>query len=88
MKPATSKELLKITIDALMHPRKYDYVINAPGQFDAAVYLYKNHADELPEKVWKKVEEVLLRSGRYARTKDITFTPCNEPVFSMYIKAA
>jgi hypothetical protein len=58
---------MKKLIDIVMHPKKYTHVIGVPGQFDAAEYLLNNHWEELTEKQASRVEDVLVRSGRYEK---------------------
>lgn len=57
--------MLKSLIDQAMNPAKYYWVINSVGQFEATEYLYLNHLDDLSTKELRKIEAVLLRSGKY-----------------------
>jgi hypothetical protein len=59
------KQHLKILTDIVLNPAKYYWVANTPGQFDAAEYLCQNHYQELSKKVADKVDQILLRSGKY-----------------------
>jgi hypothetical protein len=49
----------------VLRPSPYYWVIGLPGRFDAAEYLYQHHWNDVTEQVARKIEEVLLRSGRY-----------------------
>lgn len=61
-------QLLKAIVS---HPRNYDHILNAPGQYDAAVMLYTQHADELTAKAKKECERILIRSGKCVFNKII-----------------
>jgi hypothetical protein len=55
---------MKLLIDIVMHPRKYDGVQNLPLRFDAAEALLP-FWNKLSAKVQHVVEEVLVKSGYY-----------------------
>jgi hypothetical protein len=61
------KQHVKILIEVVMRPEKYFWIQNAPGQFDAAEYLFNNHREEVSNKEANKIVEVLLRSGKYTK---------------------
>lgn len=49
----------------VLKPSLYYWVVGLPGRFDAAEYLYQHHWNDVTEEVARKIEQVLLRSGRY-----------------------
>ncbi|HET6255817.1 MAG TPA: hypothetical protein VFE32_17200 [Puia sp.] len=56
---------MKTLIDIVNNPRKYDWVICVPGAFDAAEALLP-HWEQLNRRTRLKVQEILVRSGRYS----------------------
>lgn len=61
---------LNLLKDIVTKPMKYWHVVNVPGQYEAAEYLYNNHWDELTAKQAKAVEKILVRSGKYYYTNN------------------
>lgn len=49
------------------NPRKYDYFIDMPGEFDAAEGLLP-YWEQLSVATRRKVVHILVRSGRYTET--------------------
>lgn len=62
-KDEVKKEIEKL-VDIIRQPRKYMWVVNAPGRFDSAEYLLK-YWDILNNKQKDAVEKVLVNSGKY-----------------------
>lgn len=62
---------LELTIDQMMRPERWFWVLGSISEFDAAEYLYFNHTDQLTSKQFARAEAILLRSGKY----QITSTP-------------
>lgn len=52
-------------INKVNNPRKYDWFVNVPGEFDCAEYLLNNCYDQLNAKTRRNVDKILLRSGKY-----------------------
>ena len=53
-----------ITLQKIRNPRKYDHVIDYPGEFDAAELLLSQWND-LSAKDKERVSAILIHSGRY-----------------------
>lgn len=56
---------LMVLIGIVNNPRKYDRIINVPGAFDAAEFLYNNHWEDVNAHTREKIEAILLQSGKY-----------------------
>lgn len=64
-----TKIRLMLMIGIVNNPRKYDQIINVPGAFDAAEFLYINHWEEVNAHTREKIEVILLKSGKYEYEK-------------------
>lgn len=61
-------------VDIVMNPRKYIWICNVPGTFEAAEDLYWNLLEhEVPKRVARRVDEVLIRSGHYFHVNNLEF---------------
>lgn len=69
-KNSSQSRIIKLLIDIVLNPARYRFVINMPGRYDAAEFLFENHFDELPDEVIEKVESVLLASGKYKKVEN------------------
>lgn len=58
---------IQLLSDIVLHPRKYDHVVNVPMQFDAAEKLFHDHANDISTKVFQACGQVLIRSGKYIK---------------------
>lgn len=60
-----TKIQLMLMIGIVNNPMKYDRIINVPGAFDAAEFLYNNHWEDVNAHTREKIESILLQSGKY-----------------------
>lgn len=54
----------KLLLEIVRHPRRFDGVVSLPLRFDAAQMLLESW-NELAEKDKLRVQNILLRSGKY-----------------------
>lgn len=60
-----TKIQLMLMIGIVNNPMKYERIVNVPGAFDAAEFLYINHWENVNNHTRMKIEQILLRSGKY-----------------------
>lgn len=58
-----------LLVAVVNNPRKYDRIINVPGAFDAAEFLYNNHWEDVNIHTREKIVNILLESGQYEVTE-------------------
>lgn len=56
---------IQILINVVNDPKKYYWIANTIGQFEASEYLLINHWDELNVKTQRNIEKHLVYSGKY-----------------------
>lgn len=66
---STTMDPIQLLCDVVLHPSKYMWFVNVPGQCDASEFLYDNGIlygkNEISEKVKTAAIEHLMFTGRY-----------------------